>query len=246
MQKRLRPYMQVVCAATSSASEVRERYGPEVLAWLEANQSANEHAGRPQPTLDVADAGSDIHGQPGVQTHPRPATAAAQPADLPAWVSPNGPRTAAAGSAGSAAHGSNSAPPPLQTAPQSSVHTTGRSATGRQQQAATAEAAAGPPPAPPPAARSHWRFFAAGAVMALILHTALHWAMQLPLVRRLISRFIWMKPSFPWATSSQSGEWQHRRHAADTNCQLAWWSVHWMQPCCKGWKSHLPDRAKPR
>ncbi len=41
--------------------------------------------------------------------------------------------------------------------------------------------------------------------MAVVLHTALHWAMQLPWARRMISRFIWMKPSFPWATASSSG-----------------------------------------
>ena len=208
--------MQVACTGTSCGEEVRQRYGAEVLSWLEADQSAHEHAGRPQPTLEVADAGSDAHGPAGVRMHPRP-SAAAQPADLPArtpaGISPLGLGTPAARSAESAVHGSNSAaaaPPPPLTAPQTSAPASGRSATGRPQQAATAEAAAGPPPTPPPAARSHWRFFAAGAVMAVILHTALHWAMQLPLVRRLISRFIWMKPSFPWATSSQSGGWRLR------------------------------------
>jgi hypothetical protein len=207
--------MQVACAGIGCGEEVRQRYGAEVLAWLEADQSAQEHAGRPQPTLEVADAGSDAYGLPEVQVHARSA-AAAQAADLPArppaGISPFGLGTPAAGPPGSAAHGSSSAaaaPPPPQTAPEHSVPAAGRSATGRPQQAATVEAAAGPPAAPPPAARSHWRFFAAGAVMAVILHTALHWAMQLPLVRRLISRFIWMKPSFPWATTSQSGDWRH-------------------------------------
>ena len=241
--------MQVACAGTSCGEDVRQRYGAEVLSWLEADPSAHEHAGRPQPTLDVADAGFDAYDPAGVQMHPR-SPAAAQSADLPArtpaGISPFGLGTPAARSAESAVHVSNSAaaaPPSPQTAPQTSAPAGGRSATGRPQQAATAEAAAGPPPAPPPAARSHWRFFAAGAIMAVILHTALHWAMQLPLVRRLISRFIWMKPSFPWATSSQSGEW--RLHLLHINCELqghkasAWRSMQW-EVCCRGCKSHLP------
>jgi hypothetical protein len=193
--------MQGICASTSCSTEARQRYGPEVAAWLEADQGAHEHSSRPQATAEVADAGVDAGALPGLGPRPRSAAAAGSAgAYVPPWVTSAASQQLATGSAGSTLshHGSNAAGAP--------PHQQARSATGRLQQAATAEAAAGPPPTPPTAAaRSHWRFFAAGAIMAVILHTALHWAMQLPLVRRLISRFIWMKPSLPWATASHSG-----------------------------------------
>jgi hypothetical protein len=219
--------MQAVASGTTSSLELQQRYGADVVAWLEADQSVQEHSSRPQPIAETADLGVDAGAVPGVGGQPRSA-ASARSADVHVHPAPgagpagtNRPAATAAGPGGPKfAHGSISAaaaPSHQQTAPQNGGPAAARSATGRLQQAATTEAPAGPPPAPPnAAARSHWRFFAAGAVMAVILHTALHWAMQLPLVRRLISRFIWMKPSFPWATASQSGE--SRLHLVKARC----------------------------
>lgn len=58
-----------------------------------------------------------------------------------------------------------------------------------------------PPPSPPsrPPNARHWHWFAAGALLAGFFHTALQWISQLPWVRDMFGRFIWMRNRFPWA-----------------------------------------------
>jgi len=42
----------------------------------------------------------------------------------------------------------------------------------------------------------HWKWFFAGTILAGFFHTALHWTTQLPWVRDMFSRFIWMRNPF--------------------------------------------------
>lgn len=209
--------------AAKGSTQLCERYGADVAAWLEAGEAEGTRpSSRPQPTADMADAGAPGNAAPRhswqqrAQSPTAPAAAVttpARPADSGGLLSSGiAAVIPVSGNAAGGGGGGGGAPPAnasQQEAPAAgSQHRAAASSSqpGRPRQAAVAEASAGPPPAPPASgSRTHWRFFAAGAVMAVVVHTALHWAMQLPWVRHMISRFIWMKPSFPWASASASG-----------------------------------------